>query len=65
MDYGYFKELTRGADSDKVLCDKPFNIAKNPEYDGYQRGIASMVYKVFDKKSAGMVLEMKLNRMNN
>ena len=39
--------------SDKVLKDKAFNIAKNPKYDGYQRGLASMVYKFFDKKSAG------------
>ena len=36
----------------KVLRDKGFNIAKNPKYDGYQRGLASMVYKLFDKKSA-------------
>ena len=32
---------------------KAFNIAKNPKYNGYQRGLASMVYKVFDKKSEG------------
>ena len=32
------------------MHDKAFNIAKNPKYDGYQRGIASMVYKFFDKK---------------
>ena len=37
--------------SNKVLRDKACNIASNPEYDGYQRGLASMVYKVFDKKS--------------
>ena len=36
---------------DKVLRDKAFNIAKNPKYDGYQRGLASMVYKFLDKKS--------------
>ena len=30
--------------SDKVLRDKAFNIAKNPKYDGYQRGLASIVY---------------------
>ena len=36
-----------------VLKDKAFNIAKNPKYDGYQRGLASMVYKFFDKKSKG------------
>ena len=28
-------------------------MASNPEYDGYQRGLASMVYKFFDKKSMG------------
>ena len=39
--------------SDKVLRDKAFNIAKNPKYDGYERGLASMVYKFFDKKSKG------------
>ena len=34
------------------MRDKAFNIAKNPKYDGYQRGLASMVYKFFDKKTA-------------
>ena len=34
---------------DKVLCDKTFNIAKNPKYDGYQKGLASMVYRFFGK----------------
>ena len=51
MAYGDFKDLKRRTFSDKVLRDKAFNIAKNPKYDGYQRGLASMVYKVFDKKS--------------
>ena len=51
MAYGDFKDLKRGRASDKVLTDKAFNIAKNLKYDGYQRGIASMVYKFFDKKS--------------
>ena len=53
MAYGDFKDLARRASSDKVLRDKAFNIAKNPKYEGYQRGLASMVYKVFNKKSAG------------
>ena len=53
MVYGDFKDLARRTASDKVLRDKAFNIAKNPKYDEYQRGIASMVYKCFDKKSAG------------
>ena len=50
MAYGDFKDLARRTDSDKILRDKAFNMAKNPKYDGYQRGIASVVYKFFDKK---------------
>ena len=53
MAYGDFKDLARRTASDKVLRDKAFNIANNPKYDGYQRGLASMVYKFFDKKSKG------------
>ena len=49
--YGDFKDLARRTASDKVLRDKAFNIARNPKYDGYQRGLTSMVYKFFDKKS--------------
>ena len=37
-----FKDLTRRAASDKIGCDKAFTMAKNPKYDGYQRGIASV-----------------------
>ena len=51
MAYGDFKDLARRTASDKVLRDKAFNIAKNPKYHGYQRGLGSMIYKVFDKKS--------------
>ena len=53
MVYGDFKDLKRRTASDKILRDKAFNVAKNPKYDGYQRGLPSMVYKVCDKKSAG------------
>ena len=53
MAHGDFKDLARRTTSDKVLIDKTFNIAKNPKYDGYQRRIAPMVYKRFDKKSKG------------
>ena len=52
MAYGDFKDLTRGIAADKVLHDKAFNIAKDPKYDGYQRGLASMVYKFFDKNTS-------------
>ena len=53
MAYGDFQDIKRRTASDKILWDKAFNIAKNPTYDGYQRGLASMVYKFFDKKSSG------------
>ena len=53
MAYGDVKDLAKRTASDKVLRDKTFNIAKNPKHDGYQRGLASMVYKFFDKKSRG------------
>ena len=49
MSYGDFKDLTRRTASDKILHDKAFNIAKNPKHDGYQRGLASMFFKFFDK----------------
>ena len=54
MAYGDFKDFTRRTASDKVLRDKAFNIAKNPKYDGYQRELASMVYKCFDKTSVSL-----------
>ena len=53
MTYGKSKDLIKRTLSDKVLKDKAFKIASNPNYDGYQRGLASMVYKFFDKKSKG------------
>ena len=60
MAYGDFKDLARRTASDRILRDKAFNIAKNPKYDGYQRGLASMVYKFFDKKSKGSGVNIPL-----
>ena len=54
MAYGKTKDLVKRTQSDKVLKDKAFKIASDPKYDGYQRGLASMVYKFFDKKSASL-----------
>ena len=48
-----FKDLPRITASDKVLRDKTFNIAKNQDYNGCQGGLASMVYKYFNKKTSG------------
>ena len=53
MAYGKSKDLVKRTQSDKFLRDKAFKIASNPKYDGYQRGLASMVYKFFDKRSKG------------
>ena len=49
--YADHKDLTNRTKSDKVLRDKAYNVASNPKYHGYQRALASMVYKFFDKKS--------------
>ena len=61
MAYGDFKDLERRTAADNVLRDQAFNIAKNPKYDGYQKGLASMVYKFFDKKTkdSGVTLANK------
>ena len=53
MAYGDFKDLKKRTAADKVLRDKAFNVAKNPKYYGYQRGLASMVYNFFNKKIKG------------
>ena len=47
------KDLIKRTQSDKVLKNKTFKISSDPKYDGYQRRLASMVYKFFDKKSKG------------
>ena len=53
MAYGDFKYLAKRTAADRVLRDKAFKIASDQKYDGYQKGLASMVYKFFDKKSQG------------
>ena len=58
--HGDFKGLKRRTFSDKILREKAFNIAKNPKYDGYQRGITSMFHKIFDKKSTGSSINIPL-----
>ena len=55
MAYGDFKDLPRKT-SHKLLCDKAFNIDKDPKYDAYQCGPASTVHKLFDKKLLVVVL---------
>ena len=62
MANGDFKYLAKRITSDKVLKNKAFSIAKNPQYDGYQRGLASMVYKFFDKKSSGSGIKNEIEQ---
>ena len=60
MAYGDSKDLHGRTISDKALSDKVFNIDKNPKYDGYQRGRASMIYTFFDKKAPGGAIKNKI-----
>ena len=60
MTYEDFKDVPRKITSGKLLRNKAFNIAKNPKYDGYRRGLASVVYKIFDKKSFGGAAESEI-----
>ena len=62
--YSDSKDLTKRTIADKILKNKAFNIAKDPKCDGYQRGLASMVYKFFDKKSKGSSVNTKLAAQN-
>ena len=60
--YSDSKDLARRTVSDKNLKDRPYEIAKNRRLDGYQRPLASMIYKFFDKKTgSGVILEMNMS----
>ena len=63
MVYGDFKDLARRTVSDNILRNKAFSIATNPKYDGYQRGLAFVVYTFFEKKysSSGVNNQIKQN----
>ena len=58
--YSDSKDLTERTVADKILKNKAFDIAKDPKYDGYQRGLASMVYKFFDSKVSGSGAKLTL-----
>ena len=60
--YRDFKDLTRRTASDKVLHNEAFDVAKNPKYDAYQRELAPLVYKLFDKKSSNQRLAEELHK---
>ena len=56
MAYGNFKYLTKRTVTDKILRDKAFKIASDQKYDGYQRRLASMVYKFLIKSQKEVVV---------
>ena len=60
MAYNKFKDLEKITQSDRVLKNKALKIASNPKYNGYERGLASIVCKFFDKKSKGCGIKNKL-----
>ena len=63
--YADHKDLINRTGADNILRDKAYDIASNPKYDGYQRGLASMVYKFFDKKSMGSGFKKLKNTARN
>ena len=65
MAYRDFKDLPRRTASDKVLRDSAFNVAKTPEYNGYQCGLASVVNRFFNKKSLDDDVKIKFCQINN
>ena len=58
---GKSKDLAKRTQSDKLLRDKAFKIVSDQKYDGYQRGLVSMVYAFFDKKSSGSGVDAEPN----
>ena len=65
MAYGYLKVIKRRTVADKLLRDKTFNIAKDPKYDGYERGLASIVHNVLNKTIIVVQIKMKLFLIKN
>ena len=63
--YADHKDLINRTEADKVLKDKAYDIDSNPKYDGYQRGLAGMVYKLFDKKSMGSGITRNTTKSNS
>ena len=64
MAYGKYKYFTKRTESDKVCRDKAFEIANNPNYNGYERGLASIVYKFFLIKNLRVVV-LNLYQISN
>ena len=57
--------MNRRIFDDKVLRDKALNIAKDPKYNGYQRGLASMVYNFLIKRILTALFKMRMFLIKN
>ena len=64
MAYGDFKDLAKRTAADKVLRDKAFNIAQDPKYDGYKRGLALWFINFLIKRLLVVVLNPYLKMSN-
>ena len=53
--YSDSKDLAKETIWDKILTDRAYEIARNHKYHGYQRALASMIYKIFDEKTGSEV----------
>ena len=65
MAYGKSKELVKRTESDRVLRDKVFKIASNPKYNGFQRGLALMVYKFLIKNQLCLINLVEVESLMN
>ena len=55
--YSDSKDLAKATISDKILKDTAYEIVRTSKYDAYKRALASMVYKIFDKKAGSRLSE--------
>ena len=63
--YAKYKDRLNRKQSDIVLKNKALKIATDPRFNGYQKGLASMVYKFFNKRTKGSGINLQANSLNN
>ena len=63
--YAKYKDRLNRKQSDIVLKNKALKITTDPRFNGYQRGLASMVYKFFNERTKGSGINLKANSLNN
>ena len=64
MAYNKYNDLEKRTQSDRLLKNKAFKIAIDPRYDGYERSLASMIYRFFDKESSKNHLKKQVFQWN-